>query len=144
MSLLCRDDCEKLAAAINACLCEGHLEARDWSVAYYHAGLGQSDRARVQRQWHEGTIVAVVATIAFGMGIDKADIRWVAHYMVASGLEAFAQVRRRLCAGASSAAPLPPLLLSPCSSLYDSFRWRETRRPTRQACQCHVFVGPVR
>ena len=61
-------------------------------MAYYHAGLGQSDRDCVQRQWQDGTIVAVVATIAFGMGIDKSDIRWVMHYSVASSLEGFAQV----------------------------------------------------
>jgi Helicase conserved C-terminal domain len=86
-----RADCEKLESEINAHLCAGALEARDWSVAYYHAGLGQSDRERVQRQWVEGDIVAVVATIAFGMGIDKSDIRWVMHYMLPSSLEGFAQ-----------------------------------------------------
>jgi ATP-dependent helicase YprA (DUF1998 family) len=79
--------------ALNSELCEGHLEQFDWSVACYHAGLGQSERARVQRQWQENAIVAVVATIAFGMGIDKSDIRWVMHYMPSSSLEAFSQVR---------------------------------------------------
>lgn len=89
----CRNDCEKLASALNSQLCEGDLEAKDWAVAYYHAGLGQSDRSRVQKQWQEGSIVAVVATIAFGMGIDKSDIRWVVHLTLSSSLEAFAQVR---------------------------------------------------
>lgn len=88
----CRNDCEQLASALNSALRVGHLEAKDWSVACYHAGLGQSDRDRVQRNWHEGSIVAVVATIAFGMGIDKSDIRWVIHYMLSSSLEGFAQV----------------------------------------------------
>ena len=91
---VCRNDCERLAQEINAHLCSGHLEQHDWSVAHYHAGLGQSDRARIQKQWQEGSIVAVVATIAFGMGIDKSDIRWVMHYMLPSSLEGFAQVRQ--------------------------------------------------
>jgi ATP-dependent helicase YprA (DUF1998 family) len=72
-----REQCEKVSRLINEQLCEEPYEVEGWSVGYYHAGLGQSERERVQRQWQSGDLVAVVATIAFGMGIDKSDIRCV-------------------------------------------------------------------
>lgn len=87
-----RSDCEQLTKALNDAMSEGQFEQYDWSVGCYHAGLTQFDRHKVQRQWQDGDIVAVVATIAFGMGIDKSDIRWVMHYTLSSSLEGFAQV----------------------------------------------------
>lgn len=42
--------------------------------AYYHAGLGARQRVAVQKKWHMGEVHVVCATIAFGMGIDKADV----------------------------------------------------------------------
>jgi ATP-dependent helicase YprA (DUF1998 family) len=45
-------------------------------VPRYHAGKDAEQRARVQAQWTEGSLAIVVATIAFGMGVDKADVRW--------------------------------------------------------------------
>jgi ATP-dependent DNA helicase RecQ len=68
----------------------------------------------VQRQWQENAVVAVVATIAFGMGIDKSDLRWVMHYMPSSSLEGFAQVCHpaSMLATEAGAAALPaPLVL---------------------------------
>lgn len=46
---------------------------------------------QVQRAWSEGSTRVVVATVAFGMGIDKADVRWVAHWDPPSSLEGFYQ-----------------------------------------------------
>ncbi|KFM28682.1 ATP-dependent DNA helicase Q-like 3 [Auxenochlorella protothecoides] len=57
----------------------------------YHAGKDAPRRAAVQRDWMEGGCPVVVATIAFGMGIDKADVRWVVHWEVPSSLEGFYQ-----------------------------------------------------
>ena len=48
-------------------------------VAAYHGGLAGSVRTDVERRFHSGDLDVVVATIAFGMGIDKPDIRWVFH-----------------------------------------------------------------
>lgn len=45
----------------------------------------------MQKQWNEGALTAVVATVAFGMGIDKADIRFVLHYQAPSSFEALTQ-----------------------------------------------------
>jgi ATP-dependent DNA helicase RecQ len=44
-------------------------------VECYHAGKDQSKRHRVQQEWSEGELDFVVATVAFGMGIDRADVR---------------------------------------------------------------------
>jgi ATP-dependent DNA helicase RecQ len=57
----------------------------------YHAGLERGARAEVQRRFMEGDAEIVVATNAFGMGIDKADVRTVVHESVPSSLEAYYQ-----------------------------------------------------
>jgi ATP-dependent DNA helicase RecQ len=57
----------------------------------YHAGLERGARAEVQRRFMDGEAEIVVATNAFGMGIDKADVRTVVHESVPSSLEAYYQ-----------------------------------------------------
>jgi len=61
------------------------------AVAVYHAGLPRERRAAVQRRFMDGEIDVVVATNAFGMGVDKADVRTVAHVSVPASLEAWYQ-----------------------------------------------------
>ncbi|MEW5301248.1 MAG: hypothetical protein WDW38_009457 [Sanguina aurantia] len=68
-----------------------HLSDLDLDVACYHAGKDSMARARVQREWSQGAISVVVATIAFGMGIDRAAVRWVIHWDAPSSLEGFYQ-----------------------------------------------------
>jgi ATP-dependent DNA helicase RecQ len=58
---------------------------------YYHAGLLPDDRARIQERFINGTTPVIVATNAFGMGIDRADVRQVIHYSVPGSLEAYYQ-----------------------------------------------------
>jgi ATP-dependent DNA helicase RecQ len=57
----------------------------------YHAGMKDEDRAATQDWWAGSVDGIVVATIAFGMGIDKADVRYVYHYNLPKGLESYAQ-----------------------------------------------------
>ena len=57
----------------------------------YHAGLENSDREKVQTEWIRGDYPLVVATNAFGMGIDKPDCRYVIHYTIPFTLEAYYQ-----------------------------------------------------
>ncbi|KAF6265510.1 P-loop containing nucleoside triphosphate hydrolase protein [Scenedesmus sp. NREL 46B-D3] len=67
------------------------LSASDIDVGVYHAGKDGQKRRQVQRDWCEGGLEIVVATIAFGMGIDRADVRWVVHWDVPTSLEGFYQ-----------------------------------------------------
>jgi RecQ family ATP-dependent DNA helicase len=62
-----------------------------FSTAAYHAGLEPDHRERVQREFLAGKLEAVVATIAFGMGIDKPDVRTVIHTALPASLEAYYQ-----------------------------------------------------
>ena len=64
---------------------------RKFPAAAYHAGLGPDVRERVQRHFQSGKLDVVVATIAFGMGIDKADVRSVVHFALPASVEAFYQ-----------------------------------------------------
>ncbi|HEX6070674.1 MAG TPA: ATP-dependent DNA helicase RecQ [Longimicrobiaceae bacterium] len=57
----------------------------------YHAGMDDEVRAEVQEWWKASERGVVVATIAFGMGIDKADVRYVYHYNLPKGLESYSQ-----------------------------------------------------
>ena len=61
------------------------------SIGVYHGGMDAIDRKRVQEAFMAGELSAIVATNAFGMGIDKSDIRFVAHYNMPGSLEAYYQ-----------------------------------------------------
>ncbi len=65
--------------------------SQSFSTAAYHAGLEPDHRERVQREFLAGRLEAVVATIAFGMGIDKPDVRTVIHTALPASLEAYYQ-----------------------------------------------------
>lgn len=67
------------------------LCSRGVSADFYHAGLSSKQRSHSQMQWMSGTTRVVVATNAFGMGIDKADVRFVIHHQIPQSLEAYYQ-----------------------------------------------------
>jgi ATP-dependent DNA helicase RecQ len=77
-----REGCEQL--------CE-KLRAEGESVSFYHAGLPSMERSLRQDEWVAGKVRIIVATNAFGMGIDKADVRFVLHYSMCDSLEAYYQ-----------------------------------------------------
>jgi DNA topoisomerase-3 len=67
------------------------LLGRDLTTAAYHAGLDAGRRRRVQDGFLNGTLDVIVATIAFGMGIDKANVRSVIHTALPASIEAYYQ-----------------------------------------------------
>lgn len=67
------------------------LRAQGYQAAHYHAGMNAEDRQNVQRQFQDDDIRVVCATIAFGMGIDKSNIRYVIHYNMPKNVEGFYQ-----------------------------------------------------
>ncbi|MBP8823087.1 MAG: RecQ family ATP-dependent DNA helicase [Flavobacteriales bacterium] len=67
------------------------LQQHGISAAAYHAGLTVEERDRVQQQWAAGTLRFVAATNAFGMGIDKADVRCVVHLEPPPDMESYYQ-----------------------------------------------------
>jgi ATP-dependent DNA helicase RecQ len=76
-----RKDAESLSAELNS----------QFPTATYHAGLDPGTRERVQRAFLGGETEVVVATIAFGMGIDKADVRTVLHMAMPASVESYYQ-----------------------------------------------------
>lgn len=67
------------------------LTANKLSADFYHGGLTREERKVKQADWIEGKTKVIVATNAFGMGIDKPDVRFVLHYEFPDSLEAFYQ-----------------------------------------------------
>lgn len=68
-----------------------HLTEAGLSATFYHAGLEHADKDRRQRDWQHDRVRIMVATNAFGMGIDKADVRIVVHYDLPDSIEAYFQ-----------------------------------------------------
>lgn len=68
-----------------------YLISKGISSTYYHAGLSMEDRSLVQQQWMSGKVHVMVSTNAFGMGIDKPDVRFVVHTDLPESPEAYFQ-----------------------------------------------------
>lgn len=109
-----RKEVEKVTAA---------LETLGYRAAAYHAGMEQSDRKSNQEAFLAERVEIIVATIAFGMGIDKSNVRYVIHTGMPKSLEAYQQESGR--AGRDS-------LEAECCLLYsvgDVMKWKRLIRP---------------
>jgi len=67
------------------------LRGRGLRVGAYHANLEADYRSSIHKKWLSGAYQAVIATIAFGMGIDKPDVRFVLHHCMSKSMENFYQ-----------------------------------------------------
>lgn len=79
---LSRMDCEKVAEKLQEC---GH------KAAFYHGSIDPPQRAFVQKQWSKDEINIICATVAFGMGINKPDVRFVIHHSLPKSIEGYHQ-----------------------------------------------------
>ena len=96
-----RDDCERVATFIRTCFqdaaraaaaANAHKRKRlNYVAEPYHAGMPASRRRTIQNAFMSGELRIVVATIAFGMGINKADIRAIIHYNMPKNFESYVQ-----------------------------------------------------
>ncbi|MEY4926950.1 MAG: hypothetical protein RI894_1386 [Bacteroidota bacterium] len=87
-----------------------YLQSYGISVAHYHAGLSAKERSAAQESWINGRVRVIVATNAFGMGIDKPDVQTVIHLDVPETIEAYFQEAGR--AGRDGNKAFPILLYS--------------------------------
>ncbi|GBN17081.1 ATP-dependent DNA helicase Q4 [Araneus ventricosus] len=101
-----RNETERLAAFIRTCM-QDELQPEDeqttkkktkskkrrfaWTAEAYHAGLPPPRRRSIQKQFMSGKLRIVVATVAFGMGLDKPDVRAVIHYNMPKNFESYVQ-----------------------------------------------------
>ncbi|PUZ19389.1 DNA helicase RecQ [Chitinophaga costaii] len=81
-----RKTTEEVAAELGAA-----LRPQGISVAYYHAGMPADYRDAVQQDFINDRVQVMCATIAFGMGIDKSNVRWVMHYNLPRNMEGYYQ-----------------------------------------------------
>ncbi|XP_064610568.1 ATP-dependent DNA helicase Q4-like [Liolophura sinensis] len=112
-----RDETERLATLIRTCLKDSALSRETveafaeqqknknikkskskskadnttWDAESYHAGMSAAQRKRVQNAFMSGRLRIVVATVAFGMGLDKSDVRAVIHYNMPKSFESYVQ-----------------------------------------------------
>ncbi|CAF4822728.1 unnamed protein product [Pieris macdunnoughi] len=96
-----RNECERIAAVIRSCLSQpGKINMEPQSkkrkrMSYiseaYHAGMSAAQRKKIQKHFMDGTLKIIVATVAFGMGINKSDIRCIIHYNMPPSFESYVQ-----------------------------------------------------
>ncbi|KAF4389788.1 hypothetical protein F8388_009921 [Cannabis sativa] len=80
---LSRSECVDVSKFLN--------EKCNIKTVYYHAGMSPSQRVSAQKKWYQGEAHVACATIAFGMGIDKPDVRFVIHNTMSKAIESYYQ-----------------------------------------------------
>ncbi|XP_072947117.1 ATP-dependent DNA helicase Q4 [Epargyreus clarus] len=96
-----RNECERVASILRSCLSEPgkiNMEKNNkkrkrmsYVAEAYHAGMSAAQRKKIQKHFMDGTLKIIVATVAFGMGINKSDIRCIIHYNMPPSFESYVQ-----------------------------------------------------
>jgi ATP-dependent DNA helicase RecQ len=115
------------------------LAASGIATVAYHAGMAPRDRRASQEAFMRGEAEVVVATNAFGMGVDKADVRTVAHWALPTSLEAYYQEAGR---GGRDGRPARALLLAARMDLGRLIRFNTERDTTVE--DVRAYVGSLR
>jgi ATP-dependent DNA helicase RecQ len=131
-----RERCEKLAL---------FMRRQGLPAAHYHAGLEREERQQTQERFMLGHTRIIVATVAFGMGVDKPDVRLVVHFSMPESREAYAPVAGR---AGGDGNPTRCVLLYAASDKANLSRWLrqeeirlETVRDVYRALQTRLGRG---
>jgi ATP-dependent DNA helicase RecQ len=116
-----------------------YLRQEKISCDYYHAGLPQEARSRKQTEWMTGHTRVIIATNAFGMGIDKADVRFVIHSDIPDSIESYFQEAGR--AGRDGKLAHAVLLYSPSDKKSIEQRVRMNYPEIDQIKQIYRAIG---
>lgn len=115
-----------------------YLNQHRISASYYHAGLDSESRNRTQKAWLDGSLRIIVATNAFGMGIDKPDVRFVLHYEMPESLEAYYQEAGR--AGRDEQKSYAVLLYQEADRLGFEKKFRQSFPPVEEIRKTYHFL----
>jgi ATP-dependent DNA helicase RecQ len=121
------------------------LRSQDFPTAAYHAGLSPQQRRQIEADWLAGKLPFTICTSAFGLGIDRADVRWVVHFHPPSLLAEYLQEVGR---SGRDGKPADALLLAgePTGWLDPQDRQRErafAERRERQYQQARELLGKI-
>lgn len=118
-----------------------HLEVQGMSVAAYHAGLPAAVRQDVQERFIKDDLQIVVATVAFGMGIDKPNVRYVVHYDLPKNIEGYYQETGR---AGRDGLPSEALLLFGAQDVATARRLLEqNQNPEQRRIETHKLQAMV-
>jgi len=119
----------------------GHLASRGLRAAAYHAGLPTQTRDDVQERFLRDELQVVVATVAFGMGIDKPDVRFVVHHDVPRNIEGYYQETGR---AGRDGLPAEALLLYGAQDVVMARQMLEnTQNPDQRRIETHKLQAMV-